>query len=187
MLDCRCPAPGTSLKCIPACESVSRAGGLRGPLTSKPINTVGLIYKHGQAEAQAMVSELVDRLGLQSRTWVCSTSDVDQDMARARDTDLIITVGGDGTIIRAATVAVPNGIPILGVNMGRLGFMTELEADEALDAVPQYLEGTARVEERSMLRVQVARRASSEGQTNGTYRALNEAVVGRGATAGWYR
>jgi NAD+ kinase len=132
-----------------------------------------------------MASALIERLDLQDRAWTCSTSDVSPDMAAARDTDLVITVGGDGTIIRAATVTAPNGIPILGVNMGRLGFMTELEADEALDSVPQYLEGMARVEGRSMLRVQVAR-VGGTGEAkgaNGVYHALNDAVVGRGATS----
>ena len=57
------------------------------------------------------------------------------------DTSLIITVGGDGTILWAAQMAAPNGIPILGVNLGRVGFMTELKADEAVDRVGDYLDG----------------------------------------------
>ena len=154
-------------------------------MTSKPIGKIGLIYKYGQEDALELASALVERLDLQDRAWMCSTSEVSPAMAVARDTDLVITVGGDGTIIRAATVTVPQGIPILGVNTGRLGFMTELEADEALDSVPQYLEGTARVEERHMLRVQVARVGSSgeAKDANGVYHALNDAVVGRGATS----
>ena len=154
-------------------------------MTSKPIGKIGLIYKYGQEDALELASALVERLDLQDRAWMCSTSEVSPDMAVARDTDLVITVGGDGTIIRAATVTVPQGIPILGVNTGRLGFMTELEADEALGSVPQYLEGTARVEERHMLRVQVARVGSSgeAKDANGVYHALNDAVVGRGATS----
>ena len=132
-----------------------------------------------------MASALIERLDLQDRSWVCSTSDVRPGMSDVQDTDLVVTVGGDGTIIRAATVTAPNEIPILGVNMGRLGFMTELEADEALDSVPSYLEGTARVEGRSMLRVEVAPMDSSDeaGASNGVYHALNDAVVGRGATS----
>ena len=178
MLDFRWPAPGAPSRLF-AGEAVT--GVRRGRVTSKPIDKIGLIYKYGQAEALDMASALVDWLDLHDRAWVCSTSDVTSDMAVARDTDLVITVGGDGTIIRAATVTAPNGIPILGVNMGRLGFMTELEADEALDSVPQYMEGAARVEERSMLRVQVNRVGAEGG--NGVYHALNDAVVGRGATS----
>lgn len=154
-------------------------------MTSNPIGKIGLVYKYGQEDALELASVLVERLELQDRAWMCSTSEVSPDMAVARGTDLVITVGGDGTIIRAATVTVPQGIPILGVNTGRLGFMTELEADEALDSVPQYLEGTARVEERHMLKVQVARvgRTGETTDTNGVYHALNDAVVGRGATS----
>ncbi len=95
-----------------------------------------------------MTVALVERFDLSGKGWVRSADEVGDDIPEATDTDLIITVGGDGTIIRATVVSVPHRIPILGINMGRLGFMTELEAAEALDNVPQYLEGNARIEER---------------------------------------
>ena len=136
-----------------------------------------------------MTSALMERLDLGDNSWVCAASEVDPDIPGAQDTELIITVGGDGTIIRAASLAVPRGIPILGINMGRLGFMTELKADEALDKVPQYLEGIAQVEERCMLQVDVVagsmqgdQRPSPVANKSG-YHALNDAVVGRGAVS----
>ena len=48
-------------------------------------------------------------------------------------TDVVVTAGGDGTILRAVRVAAPHSVPILGVNLGRVGFMTELAVDEAAD------------------------------------------------------
>ena len=152
-------------------------------------STIGVIYNPRVPEAQVMTRAILERLNLEDKGWVRSASDLDPDMPEAKDTDLIITVGGDGTIIRAARICVPHGIPILGINMGRLGFMTELEADEALDRVPQYLEGNTRVEERHMLQVDMV---SGKGEDNQErlpvvnmpgYHALNDAVVGRGAVA----
>ena len=141
--------------------------------------TIGIIYNSWVPEAGEMTAALMERLNLKTRGWTCSAADVDPQMPQAEATDLIITVGGDGTIIRAAGVSVPHGIPILGINMGRLGFMTELEAEEAMDRVPQYIEGNARVEERCMLQVDVT---SGKDQSNEMgYHALNDAVVARGA------
>ena len=162
---------------------------------------IGIIYNSRVPEAQAMTLALMKRLDLEDKGWVCSAADVDPVMPEAKDTDLIITVGGDGTIIRAARLSVPHEIPILGINMGRLGFMTELETDEALDRVPQYLEGAAQVEERSMLQVNILSGKMQDSQKplspeyrapvgdmpdypQGTeYHVLNDAVVGRGAVS----
>ena len=149
---------------------------------------IGIIYKDMDPAAWEMTSALLERLDLQDKAWVRSASDLGPDVPEA-GTDLVITVGGDGTIIRAAKLCVPHGIPILGINMGRLGFMTELKAGQALDMVPQYLEGAAWVEERCMLQVNVLPKeiqgdqkpAAFEDTTE--YRALNDALVGRGAVS----
>ena len=150
--------------------------------------TIGIIYNERVDEAPKMASALVEHLGLGDRGWLCPAIDVDEDLPEAGNTDLIITVGGDGTILRAARVSVPNRIPILGINMGRLGFMTEVEAHEALEKVPLFLNGDVRVEERHMLQVH----SSSDGR-DGSQKllmagrqkchALNDVVVGRGAVS----
>ena len=150
---------------------------------------IGIIYNSIVPEARAMSSALMKRLNLEDKGWSCSASDVDPSIPAAKDTDLIITVGGDGTIIRASKLTVPHGIPILGINMGRLGFMTELEADEALEKVPQYLDGTAWVEERSMLQVDIVPGKEQESRESLAVvempfcHALNDAVVARGAVS----
>lgn len=154
----------------------------------KRAETIGIIYNQRAPEAQALALSLVERFSLEDKAWVCSASDVDPETPDAKHTDLIVTVGGDGTIIRASRLSVLYGIPILGINMGRLGFMTELEADEALEKLPQYLEGNARIEERSMLQVNVLSGKGWNGQGSmvsdtPVYQALNDAVVGRGAAS----
>lgn len=149
---------------------------------------IGIIYNDRTQEAQQMAMDLVNRLNLSDRAWVSTALEIDEELPAAKETDLIITVGGDGTIIRASRIAVPHHIPILGINMGRLGFMTEVEAHDALERIPQYLAGDVRVEERCMFQVQVY----SDG-IMGTHpllmdgrqqcHALNDVVVGRGAVS----
>ena len=154
----------------------------------KRAQMIGMIYNPAVPEAGKLASALVERLELNGKAWMCDANKAEPELPQARDTDLLITVGGDGTIIRAARLSVPWGIPLLGINMGRLGFMTELEADEALDKVPLYLEGSARVEERSMLQVEVFpdEIRESQGRITGggtCYHALNDAVVSRGGVS----
>jgi NAD+ kinase len=152
------------------------------------LQTIGFIYNDRTAGAREMVSALVERLDLADRCWQSSANDVEEGLPDVGETDLIITIGGDGTIIRAARVSVPNRIPILGINMGRLGFMTEIEAHEAFEKVPMFLEGDMRVEERCMLQVHTL----SDGREgihylpmagNNKCHALNDVVVGRGAVS----
>lgn len=85
---------------------------------------------------------------------------------------LLITVGGDGTLLRAARLAVTGDVPLLGINTGRLGFLTELDEDDpAIDELPQAIERGLFVEERTALE------AEYEGRR---YFALNDVVVRKG-------
>jgi NAD+ kinase len=96
---------------------------------------------------------------------------------RLDQADLLVTVGGDGTLLRAARLAHPLGIPILGVNTGRLGFLTEVEADdEGFAALERVFQGQIEVDERVALTAQV--KGSGE-----TYFALNEVTVRRVTSA----
>jgi NAD+ kinase len=96
-----------------------------------------------------------------------------------RETDLLVTLGGDGSILRAARTAAPHDAPILGVNLGRVGFLTEAELQTWRDVLSRALAGDYWVEERMMLGV-VARRGR---EMLGRAEALNDVVVGRGARA----
>ena len=86
-------------------------------------------------------------------------------------TDLVIVLGGDGSIMRAADVCAPRGIPILGVNLGHIGYIAELETTE-LDSIQKYFSGEYTVEERMMLSVSV-----DGGEV---FYALNDAVISNG-------
>ncbi len=96
-----------------------------------------------------------------------------------KGTTLVVTLGGDGTFLAGARLAAPRGIPVLGVNLGRLGFLTELEAEQVEDGLTRFLEGAYRVEERTILQVTLRREAKNVVRAIG----LNEVVVQRAGEA----
>jgi NAD+ kinase len=96
-----------------------------------------------------------------------------------KKTNLMVTLGGDGTFLAGARLAAPRGIPLLGVNLGRLGFLTELEEDQLESGLVRFLEGGFRIEERTMLQVELRRGARSVARTIG----LNELVIDRAEDA----
>ena len=95
------------------------------------------------------------------------------------NSDLVIAIGGDGVMLEAARRATPTNTAILGINMGRVGYMTELEMTE-LDLLDNVFEGDYYFDERAMLKVEIK---SSKGQSRFSAFALNEAVIAKGATA----
>jgi len=94
-------------------------------------------------------------------------------------TDLVIVAGGDGTLLSAARIAGPLGIPILGVNFGGLGFMTELQPEELYSALENVLRGEYEIEEREALRVRFRRGRKIISE----HALLNDAVVTKTALA----
>lgn len=93
--------------------------------------------------------------------------------------DAVIVLGGDGSLLRASVLTAPHRVPMLGVNLGRLGFLTEAQPDEWPEVLTRVLSGDYWIETRMMLHIEHRR----GGQVLGAYEALNEAVVGRGAFA----
>jgi NAD+ kinase len=98
-------------------------------------------------------------------------------------TQLLITLGGDGTLLDGARLAAPSGVPLLGVNLGRLGFLTELEADDLAQGLSAYLAGDYRLDERTLLDVKVRR----DGREVRAGLGLNEAVIQRSGAIGMVR
>ena len=137
---------------------------------------VGFVHNPRVPEAAALVESLVRSLKLRDTSWVASAGDLQQSRETLAATSTIITAGGDGTILRTVQVAAPYSIPVLGINMGRVGFMTELTVDEAAKRIPAYLNESPRVEQRMMLQASL----TSDGETAGTnVSALNDVVVSR--------
>jgi NAD+ kinase len=94
------------------------------------------------------------------------------------ESDILIVLGGDGTILEAARRAAQRGTPILGINLGRLGYMAELEMSE-LDNLSCLFTGNYKIEKRSMLRVELL----SGGELKSFCYALNDAVISNGSVS----
>src|SRR5574341_1449275 len=90
--------------------------------------------------------------------------------------DLMIAVGGDGTMLRAGHLCAPCGVPILGINLGRLGFLIQIERNEWREMLERLFRGEAWIEHRMMLSAEHL----SGTEVLGRWHALNEVVVGRG-------
>ena len=94
----------------------------------------------------------------------------------SRDIDVLIALGGDGTMLRAGHLCAPLSIPILGINLGRFGFLTEVQQDSWDQALARVLSGDYWVEDRMMLRGDHKR----GDEILGSWEVLNECVIGRG-------
>jgi len=132
--------------------------------------SIGFLLHPGEQEAiEAGVARAqADGFGV----WT-ALSDPEGAMAEhAEDTALLITVGGDGTFLYGARLAAPRGIPVIGVNRGRLGFLNDVELDALPDAISRFAAGDFRTQRRSLLDVQATAQDVDAGAL-----ALNEVVV----------
>jgi len=94
-------------------------------------------------------------------------------------TDLVVVLGGDGTLISVARMIGDRDVPILGVNLGSLGFLTEITLDELCSSVDRYIRGDYSISERMMLHIVVVR----DGEAIEEKTVLNDVVINKGALA----
>ena len=153
---------------------------MSGPRT--PAQAVGIVVHGGRAGACAAATEAADGLaerglkvlGLAGEGWDDPGATLLEVDDFAENVDLVLVFGGDGTFLRAAHLA-PR-VPLLGVNLGRLGFLSEVEPPQLSETVDRIAAGDLRVEERMTLGVVVT---DGDGEVVGTGWALNEASVER--------
>lgn len=127
-----------------------------------------------------LASETAEANGLQTSARLQH----DKTQSLAKVIDLAIALGGDGTLLGVARQLAPYGVPIIGINQGRLGFMTDLDIAEVPEALPLMLCGGGEIESRGVLDVSVMRRGAGTGegwQPALEALALNDAVISRGA------
>lgn len=148
------------------------------------INVVGIVAKSQEPKAIEMIRSLVPWLTRRGRR-VLLEDGIAQDGAilcskkqLARESDLIISLGGDGTLLNIAPLIERPDVPILGVNLGGLGFITEIGPDEIESVLANTLEGNYEVEQRMTLGVRVH---SSSKTGSCRFRVLNDAVIAKGA------
>lgn len=141
---------------------------------------IGLVYHPLNKRALATAERLARFLEAKGFTfWLCSAWEAEELRSSSAGTDLIVTFGGDGTVLRAAQVAAACSIPITAVNLGKLGFITELTAAEAEEGLMSILDGKGWCDERAMLEAEL----SQEGEGIQSFYALNDVVLARGEVA----
>jgi NAD+ kinase len=134
---------------------------------------IGILYhpkiERAKAFSQELEKFLKDRGFL---SWTCSSWEEDKAKPQIADSELMLSIGGDGTILRTVRAVIPHAVPIVGINLGNLGFMTELKADEAFEKLPRLLDGDGWIEERSMLEAELPSQDKA-------FDAMNDVFVGR--------
>ena len=140
--------------------------------------TVAVLLHHERPEARALSVEAVDWLTAREHEVRLPRTDAAlierpdlgvDDTTVADGCDLAMSLGGDGTMLRTVDLVAAKGVPVLGVNVGQLGYLTDVEPHQLFVALERVLAGKHRIEERMMLDVR-----SSEGRQ---VLALNECVV----------
>ena len=142
---------------------------------------IGILY-HPKKETAGTLAEKLKQ-SIKSRginVWESSAWEVEEAREKVVDTDLILTVGGDGTILRAVQTIVPKSVPITGINLGNLGFMTELSVNEVEDRLNDLLEGKGWIDERYLLEAKIN---SDDEEKSLQFYALNDVVLARGSVA----
>jgi NAD+ kinase len=132
------------------------------------INKLGIIRKRDSSSTRLLAQELLSWLEKKSVQAV-----IDEITA---DLDLLIILGGDGTLLHVAEDASRLGIPVVGVNLGGLGFLTEVAVEECYETLEAILTGGVATEERLMLRARI----NSGGELTAWRYALNDIVVSKG-------
>lgn len=117
---------------------------------------------------------------------------LEPDLIRGRDTaepftpeltpdlDLLVTLGGDGTLLRGARLVAPHGTPVLGINLGRLGFLTSLLPADLENGLEAMMAGNINIDERLVLQVEAEK---ADGSRHGELLAVNDVVLHRGGVA----
>lgn len=151
------------------------------------IETVGIISKAGVERGFPLVRQILDWLetrGIRARydretaAYVSRTDGLPRTDV-PEGCQIVVVLGGDGTLLAAAEAIGDRQVPLLGVNLGSLGFLTALTADEVLPELERALRGEHRVGHRRMIRCLLLR----SNREVGSYLALNDVVIGKGASS----
>jgi NAD+ kinase len=150
----------------------------------RSIKTVGLVVKRERPEAIRIARILARFLRARHKTPIADNETAKKIGADAVErhhladrADLIVVLGGDGTLLGVARLVASQGIPIIGVNLGGLGFLTEVTIKEARAALERVLGGDYEVDRRIMLEATIERASEEFAQT---FQAFNDVVVGKG-------
>ncbi|MFZ5918285.1 MAG: NAD(+)/NADH kinase [Chloroflexota bacterium] len=141
---------------------------------------IGILHHPKLPQSQSLAQEIAAWLAMHGVSpWQASAWDEALVEGEIGSLDLLITLGGDGTILRAARMGACHGVPILGLNLGRLGFLAELQPGDWQAPMGRLLEGDYWIEQRMMLHAEFLH----NGECRRAFEALNDVVVSRGSLA----
>ena len=152
---------------------------------SNHFKTIGIIGKHGDPHAGGVLRELLgyldrcelasllDETSLGAATDLAKRNSFVSRETLGNDCDLVIVVGGDGTLLNAARSMVDFNVPLLGINLGRLGFLTDITPAALIDSLDQIFAGNFQEEKRDLLQARVMR----DGKQINESAAFNDVVV----------
>jgi NAD+ kinase len=146
-----------------------------------------IISKPQKAELATILPELQSWLGERGWSWVLDeesaaylgAAGADRAEMPRRRPDIVVVLGGDGTLLAAARAFASSGTPLLSVNLGSLGFLTEVPLGDLYATLQAWVDGTAVIEARSMMRAELLR----EGRLVRQWDALNDVVLAKGTIA----
>ncbi len=149
---------------------------------SESPRTIGLLFHPKKPESIALTERMEGFLRDRGRgVWVGSAWDEPDALAHVAGLDVLVTLGGDGTMLRAARVGSRYRVPIVGIKLGRVSFLGEISPETWREPLEQMLAGNYWLEERMLLDIGVAR--GGEPPVNHSYLALNDVVISRGGLA----
>ena len=155
-------------------------------VAKRAIKSIGLVVKRNQPKALSIAQKLAHyirskRIAAIAETEVAGRIDAEPVSREelAERADFVIVLGGDGTLLGVARLTAARGTPILGVNLGGLGFLTQVAVDEAQQAVDRVLKGEFEVDRRITLEV-VVERATNDLRRMDRFVAVNDVVLNRG-------
>lgn len=146
------------------------------------VRRIGFAYnptKEDAVELSARATGWCAMRGIES--WALASGDTAALLAALPGIDVLVVLGGDGTFLRAARAVAETPVPIVGVNLGKIGFLSKAEAHELEDLLAKIAEGRYRLEDRMALRGAI--HGARGGAARHTFIALNDVVVARGALA----
>jgi len=150
------------------------------------VKRIGIICKTGKTEVAGILKLLLPWLGnkgyevfIDEETAVLLGAEGHSRAHIPSLVDMVIVFGGDGTMLGVTRLIGDRGVPILGVNLGGLGFITEVNRDELFDVIDEMLSGNCSIEERIMLTARVNR----NGKAAADFTVLNDVVINKGALA----
>lgn len=118
-----------------------------------------------------------------AHAWAAESGETENLVTRLADTDCLIVLGGDGTFLRAARALARVDVPVLGVNSGRVGFLSKIDPGALEETLGELVRDEYKIESRMMLEATLVRAGSHSDEPGGSFVALNDAAIVRGGEA----